>query len=54
MFARNVATAERQELLLSARAALRLHNDDHGIWSNWDLVVCLRLRYRFLDVLTSC
>ncbi|KAK0660716.1 hypothetical protein DIS24_g3209 [Lasiodiplodia hormozganensis] len=39
MFARNVATAERQELLLSARAALRLHNDDHGIWSNWDLVM---------------
>ncbi|KAL1620890.1 hypothetical protein SLS54_005820 [Diplodia seriata] len=39
MFARNVASAERQELLLSARAALRLHNDDHGIWSNWDLVM---------------
>ncbi|KAK8212272.1 hypothetical protein IWZ01DRAFT_260487 [Phyllosticta capitalensis] len=39
MFARNVAFGERQELLLSARAAMRLHNNDHGIWSNWDLAL---------------
>ncbi|KAL2690486.1 hypothetical protein IWX47DRAFT_892004 [Phyllosticta citricarpa] len=39
MFARNIAFGERQELLVSARAAMRLHNNDHGIWSNWDLVM---------------
>ncbi|ORY11746.1 hypothetical protein BCR34DRAFT_483798 [Clohesyomyces aquaticus] len=39
LFANNVASAERHELLLSARATLRLQNDDKGIWANWDLVM---------------
>lgn len=39
LFASNVASAERHELLLSARATLRLLKDDKGIWANWDLVV---------------
>ncbi|KAH7093647.1 hypothetical protein FB567DRAFT_177989 [Paraphoma chrysanthemicola] len=39
LFADTVATAERQELLLSARATLRLQKNDDGIWANWDLVM---------------
>lgn len=39
LFANNVASVERHELLLSARATLRLLKDDKGIWANWDLVV---------------
>lgn len=39
LFANTVASSERYELLLSARATLRLQNDDKGIWANWDLVV---------------
>ncbi|TVY80419.1 hypothetical protein LSUE1_G003275 [Lachnellula suecica] len=39
LFANNVATVERHELLVSARATLKLQNDDKGIWSNWDLVM---------------
>ncbi|KAF2004260.1 hypothetical protein P154DRAFT_543412 [Amniculicola lignicola CBS 123094] len=39
LFANNVASAERHELLLSARATLRMQNDDQGIWANWDLVM---------------
>jgi hypothetical protein len=41
LFANNFASAERHELLLSARSTLRLQNDDKGIWANWDLVVSL-------------
>ncbi|KAF2707307.1 hypothetical protein K504DRAFT_483431 [Pleomassaria siparia CBS 279.74] len=39
LFANNVASAERHELLLSARATLRLQDKDKGIWANWDLVM---------------
>lgn len=39
IFASSVASAERHELLLSARATLRLQIEDTGIWANWDLVV---------------
>lgn len=39
LFANNVASVERHELLLSARTTLRLLKDDNGIWANWDLVV---------------
>ena len=39
--AHNIASVERHELLISARAVLRLRDDDTGIWSNWDLVVRL-------------
>ncbi|KAH8595745.1 hypothetical protein B0O99DRAFT_153855 [Bisporella sp. PMI_857] len=39
LFADNVASIERHELLLSARTTLRLQNNDKGIWANWDLVI---------------
>lgn len=39
LFANNVASMERHELLISARATLKLQNEDKGIWSNWDLVM---------------
>lgn len=39
LFANNVASIERHELLISARATLKLQNEDKGIWSNWDLVM---------------
>ncbi|KAJ5788332.1 hypothetical protein N7457_003322 [Penicillium paradoxum] len=35
----NISTFERHELLVSARAVLRLRQDDASIWSNWDLVM---------------
>jgi hypothetical protein len=36
-----IAPVERHELLVSARAVLRLRQDDASIWSNWDLIVSL-------------
>lgn len=36
-----ITLAERHELLVSARAVLRLRQDDASIWSNWDLIVSL-------------
>ncbi|KAH8756543.1 hypothetical protein BGZ57DRAFT_909225 [Hyaloscypha finlandica] len=39
LFSNNVASMERHELLVSARATLKLQNEDKGIWSNWDLVM---------------
>lgn len=40
----NITPVERHELLVSARAVLRLRQDDASIWSNWDLIVrsCLK------------
>jgi hypothetical protein len=38
LFANNVASAERHELLISARVTLKLQKEDKGVWSNWDLV----------------
>lgn len=35
----NISSVERQELLVSARAVLRLRQDEASIWSNWDLVM---------------
>ncbi|KAJ5333512.1 uncharacterized protein N7506_007295 [Penicillium brevicompactum] len=35
----NISATERHELLVSARAVLRLRRDDASIWSNWDLVM---------------
>ncbi|KAJ5791573.1 transcriptional regulator family: Fungal Specific TF [Penicillium psychrosexuale] len=35
----NISSFERHELLVSARAVLRLRQDDSSIWSNWDLVM---------------
>ncbi|KAF7718039.1 Fungal Zn(2)-Cys(6) binuclear cluster domain-containing protein [Penicillium ucsense] len=34
-----ITPAERHELLVSARAVLRLRQDDASIWSNWDLIM---------------
>ncbi|KAJ6084242.1 hypothetical protein N7486_011042 [Penicillium sp. IBT 16267x] len=35
----NMNPVERHELLVSARAVLRLRQDDASIWSNWDLIM---------------
>lgn len=32
---------ERRELLISARAALKMQVDDKSIWANWDFVVSI-------------
>lgn len=39
LFTNNVTSIERHELLITARATLKLQNEDKGIWSNWDLVM---------------
>ncbi|KAF7552942.1 hypothetical protein G7Z17_g3968 [Cylindrodendrum hubeiense] len=36
---RHITPKEQYELLLSARATLKLHLNDKAIWSNWDLVM---------------
>ncbi|KAG5952883.1 hypothetical protein E4U53_007643 [Claviceps sorghi] len=35
----SISMNEQHELLLSARATLKLHFHDKSIWSNWDLVI---------------
>lgn len=35
----SITPKEQHELLLSARAAVKLHLDDKTIWSNWDIVM---------------
>lgn len=44
----NISSFERHELLVSARAVLRLRQDDASIWSNWDLVVSSALELAIL------
>lgn len=39
LWARNVSLGEQYELLVSARATLKLHLHDDSIWANWDLVM---------------
>lgn len=39
MGANDITMMEKHELLISARAILRLRDNDTGIWSNWDLVM---------------
>lgn len=39
LYANSVTPKEQFELLLSARAAVKLHLNDNSIWSNWDLVM---------------
>ncbi|KAF2097189.1 hypothetical protein NA57DRAFT_41415, partial [Rhizodiscina lignyota] len=39
LFSNSASPKEQYELLLSARAAIKLHRDDFSIWSNWDLVM---------------
>ena len=49
----DIAPAERHELLVSARAVLRLRLDDASIWSNWDLIVSLLLNHHTLIPTTA-
>lgn len=39
LFSTSTTSGERRELLMSARAALRMQLDDRSIWVNWDFVV---------------
>lgn len=39
LYANGMTPKEQYELLLSARATLKLHRNDSSIWSNWDLVM---------------
>ncbi|KAI1080002.1 hypothetical protein F5B20DRAFT_147852 [Whalleya microplaca] len=39
LYSSTTTPRERHELLLSARATIRLHLNDSSIWSNWDLVM---------------
>jgi hypothetical protein len=39
LWSRSITPSEQQELLLSARATLRLHLHDDTIWSNWDIIM---------------
>ncbi|KAL3469950.1 hypothetical protein BJX99DRAFT_267819 [Aspergillus californicus] len=39
LWSNSVTPTEQHELLLSARATLKLHSHDDSIWSNWDLVI---------------
>lgn len=39
LYSNTITPNEQFELLLSARATLRLHLNDKAIWSNWDLVM---------------
>lgn len=46
----NITPVERHELLVSARAVLRLRQDDASIWSNWDLIVRPSLSFFFIAI----
>jgi hypothetical protein len=39
LWSNNITPTEQHELLLSARATLKLHLHDDSIWSNWDFVM---------------
>lgn len=39
LFSTSTTSRERRELLVSARAALKMQMDDKSIWANWDFVV---------------
>ncbi|KAL2811438.1 hypothetical protein BJX63DRAFT_276562 [Aspergillus granulosus] len=39
LWSNNITPREQHELLLSARATLKLHSHDDSIWSNWDQVI---------------
>lgn len=39
LFSTSTTSVERRELLVSARAALRMQINDKTIWANWDFVV---------------
>ncbi|KAF5641163.1 c6 finger [Fusarium sp. NRRL 25303] len=39
LWAHSITSNEQEELLLSARATLKLHQHDDSIWANWDLIM---------------
>ncbi|KAG5661746.1 hypothetical protein KAF25_003985 [Fusarium avenaceum] len=39
LWSQTITSNEQEELLLSARATLKLHQHDDSIWSNWDLIM---------------
>ncbi|KAL3456417.1 hypothetical protein BJX64DRAFT_41165 [Aspergillus heterothallicus] len=39
LWANSITPREQHELLLSARATVKLHSHDDSIWSNWDQVI---------------
>ncbi|RHZ53575.1 Zn(II)2Cys6 transcription factor domain-containing protein [Aspergillus thermomutatus] len=39
LWSNNITPKDQHELLLSARATLKLHSHDDSIWSNWDQVM---------------
>lgn len=39
LFSTSTTSVERRELLVSARAALKMQVEDRSIWANWDFVV---------------
>ncbi|KAL6924017.1 hypothetical protein ACHAPO_006555 [Fusarium lateritium] len=39
LWSQSITSHEQEELLLSARATLKLHQHDDSIWSNWDLII---------------
>ncbi|KAL2823840.1 hypothetical protein BDW59DRAFT_92728 [Aspergillus cavernicola] len=39
LWSNSITPKEQHELLLSARATLKLHSHDDSIWSNWDLII---------------
>ncbi|EED21458.1 conserved hypothetical protein [Talaromyces stipitatus ATCC 10500] len=39
LWSNSITPKEQYELLLSARATLKLHSHDDSIWSNWDLIM---------------
>ncbi|KAL2851185.1 hypothetical protein BJY01DRAFT_232998 [Aspergillus pseudoustus] len=39
LWSNSITPREQHELLLSARATLKLHSHDDSIWSNWDQVI---------------
>ncbi len=39
LWSNSITPAEQHELLLSARATLKLHLHDDSIWSNWDIIM---------------
>lgn len=39
LWSNSITPKEQHELLLSARATLKLHSHDNSIWSNWDQII---------------
>jgi hypothetical protein len=46
LFSTSTTAGEQKELLISARAALKMQLEDKSIWANWDFVVSALLKLR--------